>query len=305
MSLNVSALSDFNNEVAGRIVPKMVFEGYTTSILPVQEGIKYQEPLNIFDTTLVIQNGNCVSTASGSFTATQKTITVTPRVSYDGICLDTMNSKYLGISALEIGSYNETFKLAEVYTGQIVNQMKKADDQFLWLSDSGSNGGTAFGSGSSVAAGATLVPAGTGSFNSTNALDVIDAYIAAIDPEIADRDDLTLWLGVSDFRQYIAALRKNNNYYNEANDTAGASVGTLVSRYPFANVKVVGTPGITDGRRCLMPDAYAVVGTDLLSDVENFSLWYDINADQLKHRLKSKLGGAIAFPEYVLTNKVV
>ena len=28
---------------------------------------------------------------------------------------------------------------------------------------------------------------------------------------------------------------------------------------------------------------YAVVGTDLLSDISNFSLWYDINADQLKH----------------------
>lgn len=303
--LNVSALADFNNEVAGRIVPKMIFEGYTTSILPVQEGIKYQEPLNIFDTTLVIQNGNCVSTPSGSFTATQKTITVTDRVSYDGLCLDQLNPKFLGISALEIGSYNETFKLAEVYTSQIVNQMKRSDDNFLWLTASGSAGGTAFGSGSSVAAGATLVPAGTGSFTSTTALDVLDAYIAAIPSDIADREDLTVWMGVSDFRQYVAALRKNNNYYNEANDTAGAASGTFMSNYPFANVKVVGTPGITDGRICLMPDAYAVVGTDLLSDVTNFSLWYDINADQLKHRLKSKLGAAIAFPEWVLTNKAV
>ena len=78
-----------------------------------------------------------------------------------------------------------------------------------------------------------------------------------------------------------------------------------MSQYPFANVKVVGTPGITDGRICLMPDAFAVVGVDSLTDEENFQLWYDVNADQLKHRLKSKLGGAIAFPEYVLTNKAV
>ena len=298
--LNVSALADFNNETAGRIVPKMVFEGYTTSILPIQEGIKYQEPLQIFDTTVTLQSGSCVSTPAGEFAATQKVITVTPRVSYDGLCLDELNTKSLGISQLEQGSYNETFKLAEIYTSQIVNQVKKLNDSFLWDAS-----GTAFGSGSSVAAGATLVPAGTGSFNSSTALDILDEYIAAINPEIADRDDLTIWMGVSDFRQYIAALRKSNNYYDSANDTARAAAGTLMSQYPFANVKVVGTPGITDGRICLMPDAYAVVGVDAIEDVDNFQMWYDVNADQLKHRLKSKLGGAIAFGEFVLTNKAV
>lgn len=300
MGLNVAALNDFNNEVAGRVVPKMVFEGYTTSILPVQEGIKYQEPLNVFDTTVTVQSGSCVSTPAGSFTATQKIITVQDRISYDALCLDNLNPKYLGISSLSQGSYNETFELAGIYTDQVVNQMKKLDDLFLWDA-----AGIAFGSGSSVAAGATLVSAGTGSFNSSTALDIIDEYIAAIDSDISDRDDLTLWMGVSQFRQYIAALRKSNNYYSTASDAERASMGQLMSQYPFANVKVVGTPGITDGRICLMPDAFAVVGTDLMSDVDNFQLWYDINSDQLKHRLKHKLGGAIAFPGYVLTNKAV
>jgi len=51
-----------------------------------------------------------------------------------------------------------------------------------------------------------------------------------------------------------------------------------------------------------MPDAYAVVGTDLMSDETSFQLWYDVNADQLKHRLKSKLGVQVAFPEYIVSN---
>jgi len=298
--LNVSALADFNNETAGRIVPKMVFEGYTTSILPVQEGIKYQEPLQIFDTTVVLQDGNCVSTAAGEFTATQRNITVAPRVSYDGLCLDTLNTKSLGISTLDAGSYNETFKLAEVYSSQIVNQVKKLNDQYLWASGSGT-----FADQTTVAAGAALVSAGTGSFDSTTALDILDAYIAAIPSDISDRSDITIWMGVSEFRQYIAALRKNNNYYEGSVDGANAANGVLTSMYPFANVKVVGTPGITDGRICLMPDAYAVIGTDLLSDVDSFSMWYDVNSDQLKHRLKSKLGSQVAFPEFILTNKAV
>ena len=295
MALNVDALNDFSNETAGRIVPRMVFEGYTTSVLPVQTGIKYQEPLNIFDTTLVVQTGDCVSDKSGSFTATQKNITVTQRTSYDGLCLDTLNPKYLGISSLDAGSYNESFKLAEVYTSQIVNQMKKDDDIFLWND-------TNLGAETTVASGSVLVPAGTGSFNSTTALDILDEYIAAIPADITDRDDLTIWMSTSNFRQYISALRKSNNYYDTANDTDRAERGTLMSQYPFANVKVCGTPGITGGRIVLMPDAYAVVGTDALDDINNYQLWYDMNADELKHRLKHKLGVAVAFPEYVLTN---
>jgi hypothetical protein len=293
MGLNVSALNDFSNETAGKIVPRMVFEGYTTAILPIQTGIKYQEPLNIFDVDLVVQTGDCVSTPSGSFSATQKTITVTQRTSFDGLCLDNLNPKYLGVSALDAGSYSSTFKLAEVYTSQIVNQMKKSDDAFLW---------SELSQLTSVASGSVLVPAGTGSFNSTTALDILDEYIAAIPSDVSDRDDLTVWMSVSNFRQYIAALRKNNNYYADANDTGDAAIGTMMSRYPFANVKVVGTPGISDGTIVLMPDAYAVIGTDTLEDVNNFQLWYDMNADQLKHRLKHKLGVAVAFPEYILTN---
>ena len=297
MALNVDALNDFSNEVAGRVVPKMVFEGYTTSVLPIQTGIKYQEPLNIFDTTLVVQTGDCVSSPSGSFTATQKTITVAQRTSFDGLCLDQLNPKYLGISALDAGSYNETFKLAEVYTSQIVNQMKKEDDLWLWNSDNLSGL-------TSVASGSVLVPEGTGSFTSTTALDILDAYIADIPSDIADRDDLTVWMSVSNFRQYIAALRKTNNYYDGSVDGSRAAQGTLMSQYPFANVKVVGTPGITGGRIVLMPDAYAVIGTDTLEDIDNFQLFYDIREDKLFHRLKHKLGVAVAFPEYILTNNL-
>jgi len=296
MALDVSALNDFNNEVAGKVVPKIVFEGYTTSILPIQEGIKYQEPLNIFEVDLVIQSGDCVSTPSGSFDATQRNITVTQRTSYDGLCLDNLNPKYLGISALDRGSYNETFKLASVYTEQIVNQMKKSDDSFLW---NVTNGLGALTSGST--AGVVVPAAATGSVSSATILGITDALIENLSDDVADRDDLTIWMSVSNFRKFITALRGINNYYFDPSSISNRT-GILQIAYPFQNVKVVGTAGISGDRIALMPDAYAVVGTDLLSDVENFQLWYDINADQLKHRLKSKLGVQVAFPEYIVSN---
>ena len=296
MGLDVSALNDFNNEVAGKVVPKIVFEGYTTSILPIQEGIKYEEPLNIFEVDLQVQSGDCVSTPSGSFDATQRTIQVTQRTSFDGLCLDNLNPKYLGISALDRGSYNETFKLASVYTDQIVNQMKKSDDAFLW---NATNGLGLLTSGSTT--GVVVPNAATGSVSSATILGITDALIENLSDDVADRDDLTIWMSVSNFRKFITALRGINNYYFDPGSISNRT-GILQIAYPFQNVKVVGTSGISTDRIALMPDAYAVVGTDLLSDVDNFSLWFDINADQLKHRLKSKLGVQVAFPEYIVSN---
>ena len=296
MGLDVSALNDFNNEVAGKVVPKIVFEGYTTSILPIQEGIKYEEPLNIFEVDLQVQSGDCVSTPSGSFDATQRTIQVTQRTSYDGLCLDNLNPKYLGISSLDRGSYNETFKLASVYTEQIVNQMKRSDDAFLWNS---TNGLGLLTSGSTT--GVVVPDAATGSVSSGTILGITDALIENLSDEVADRDDLTIWMSVANFRKFITALRGINNYYFDPGSISNRT-GILQIAYPFQNVKVVGTSGISTDRIALMPDAYAVVGTDLLSDVDNFSLWFDINADQLKHRLKSKLGVQVAFPEFIVSN---
>lgn len=296
MALDVSALGDFNNEVAGKVVPKIVFEGYTTSILPIQEGIKFQEPLNIFEVDLQVQSGDCVSTPSGSFDATQRTIQVTQRTSYDGLCLDNLNPKYLGISALDRGSYNETFKLASVYTEQIVNQMKKSDDAFLWNTTDGLGlltSGSTTGVVTPAAANIPVVVA--------DILAIIDELIINLPDDVADRADLTVWMSVASFRKYVTALRTLNNYYFDPGSIENRT-GILQMAYPFQNVKVVGTSGISGERIVLMPDAYAVVGTDLLSDISNFSLWYDINADQLKHRLKSKLGVQVAFPEYIVSN---
>jgi len=295
MGLNVSALDAFNNEVAGRVVPKIVFEGYTTSILPIQEGIKYQEPLNIMEVTLAVQSGSCVSSPDGELTATQRNITVTQRTSYDGLCLDELNSKYLGISALSAGSYNETFALAETYTDMVVNQMKKSDDAFLW--NASNFGGLTSGS----TAGVVVPAAATGSVTSATILGITDALIENLNADVADRDDLTIWMGVGNFRKFVTALRQANNFYFDPGSITNRT-GILQMAYPFQNVKVVGTSGITGDRIALMPDAYAVVGTDLMSDETSFQLWYDVNADQLKHRLKSKLGVQVAFPEYIVSN---
>jgi hypothetical protein len=298
MSLNVSALADFNNQTAGKIIPKIVYTGNTAEYTSVQEGIKFLEPLNLFEVDLYIQEGyGCATTPSGSATFTQRNLQVCGRQSFDALCLKTLDTKYLGITTLEPGSYNTTWKLAETYSELIVNQMKKKNDQFIWQAVSGSD--CMDGLLELTATGSGVVEVATAT---TPSLVNIDAMIAAIPDDVADRDDLTLFMNISNFRTYVANLRSANSYYFDPNSIANRG-GVLDMVYPFQNVRVVGTAGLGSSNRMIIaPAKQIVVGTDLVSDVDNFALWYDINTDSLRHRLSMKLGVQIAYPEFVVSN---
>jgi len=300
MGLNVSALNDFNNELAGELLVKSVYGGSTMEYITVKEGIKYQEPINLFEVDLALQGGTCVSTPSGSAVFSQRNITVCPRTSFDGLCLKDLDKKYLGISSLEPGSYNETWALANAYSGLLVNQFQKANDQFLWSGDQAgcdaSYGLTTIISGST----AGVVTAGTADATLTN----MDAMIAALSSDVADRDDLTFFMSVSKFRQFVSDIRTSNSYYFDPAAISNRG-GILEMAYPFQNIKVVGTVGLQgSGRIVLGPAKQVVAGTDLMSDFSEFQLWYDINSDELKHRISTKLGVNIAYPEFWVSNDV-
>ena len=311
MSLNVQALSDFNNQIAGELIIKMVYAGSTMEYITIQEGVKYQEPINLFEVSLFMQNGTCVSNASGSATFSQRTIEVCPRTSFDALCLKDLDKKYLGISALAPGSYNETFALATQYSELLVNQFQKANDQFLWQQVSGSAssfGGTCAVNGlnriiTSSTSGVVSYPWTTTSASAANILSSMDGMIATSSADVADREDLTFFMSVTNFRNYLTGLRLANNFYFDPSSVTNRG-GLYEMQYPFQpNIKVVGTVGLQGSNRVVLgPAKQIVAGTDLLSDFTEFQLWYDINTDTLRHRISTKLGVNIAYPEFWVSN---
>jgi len=301
MGLDVTALSDFNNEVAGELVAKMVYGGSTMEYITIKEGVKFQEPINLMEVDLQIQSGTCVSTPSGSLDFSQRNITVCPRTSFDGICLKDMDRTYLGISALERGSYNETFALATNYSELLVNQFQKANDSFLWTQTSGSLSCASDGLKQIISGSTTgVVVAGTGDATLAN----LEVMLAALSDDVADRDDLTYFMSVSKFRSLISNIRTQNNFYFDPVSVQNRG-GILEIGMPFQNAKIVGTTGLNGSNRIVLgPAKQIVAGTDLMSDFSEFQLWYDINTDQLKHRISTKLGVNVAYPEFWVSNDV-
>lgn len=303
---DVTALDQFNNELAGEFLVKSVIAGSTAEYVTVKEGIKYKEPLNLQEIDLVIQDGQgCVTTPSGSVTYTQRDIQVCQRSSFDGLCLRDLDSKYIGLLG-PAGSYPETYAFVEEYASQLVANFQKKNDEFIWTATTAA-GDCVDGLNTLLASGSA---AGSPTFvsssvpTSSNIGDQIDAQLEALDVNVQDRDDLTVFISIANFRKYIVWLRNTNNYYFDMNSVENR--GSLMSmKHPFANVTIVGTVGLAGSNRIVMgPARQIVIGTDLISDLDNFQLWYDINGDQLKHRIVTKLGVQVAYPEFWVTNNL-
>ena len=314
MALNVAALADFNNEVAGKIVLDTVYTGNTTEYVSVQEGIKHQEPLNLIAVTPFFQGGDSVSTPSGSATFSQRNITVTKRTAYDQWNLQTLTEKYLGVSALPAGSYEETMTLLNDLTGDLVKKAQQANDVFLWTSVSGSasninsdvvpqaDGFKTLISGSTSGV-VVATGAASASIAASTAYDQLTQMISQVDANILDADDLTFFMGTKVFQRVINGLTTQNLFHFDPTtvERRGGFYEVPLPGYP--NIKIVGVFGLGASERVILgPSSDMVVGTDLVSDTTNFSLWYDINSDTLKYRLRNKLGVQIGHPEYFVSN---
>jgi hypothetical protein len=315
MGLNVSALNDFNNEVAGKVLLQTIYKGNTAEYVSIQEGIKYQEPLNKIAVHPYFQGGDSVTSPSGSAVFTQRNITVTKRTAYDSWNLQTLTQKYLGISALPEGSYEETFSLLNDLTTELVAKAQQENDNFIWNAQSGSvfPGSTVTAEADGfkyLISGSTSnvnVPSGTGAtaITGSTAYDQLTDMISSINADVADAPDLTFFCGISVFQRIINGLTTQNLFHFDPTTVKSRGGYYEVPLPGYPNVVIVGGWGLRNSERVVLgPASDAFVGTDLISDTSNYQLWYDINSDTIKYRLRNKIGTQIGHPKYWVSNDV-
>lgn len=313
MALDVSALNDFNNELAGKLVLDSVYTGNTAEYVSIQEGIKYQEPLNLVSVAPYFQGGNAVSTASGSADFTQRNITVTKRTAYDAWNLQLLTEKYTGKAFLPEGSYEDTMTILTEMSSDLVKKSQQNNDDFLWNAISGSTFANstvtpqADGFKKLISGSTTGVNVATGI--GADAIVAVTAYsqiakmLESVDVNVLDAPDLTIWCGTSVFQRIIHGLTTQNLFHFDPTTVATRGGFYEVPLPGYPNIKIIGTYGLRSSERVIIgPASDMVVGTDLSSDTTNFQMWYDINGDALKYRLRNKLGVQVGHPEYFVSN---
>ena len=313
MALDVTALADFNSQLTGKLVLDTVMTGNTAEYVSIQQNIKYSEPLNLVSVNPYFQGGNAVSTASGSADFTQRNIVVTKRTAFDKWNLQLLTEKYTGKAFLPEGSYEDTMTILTEMSSDLVKKAQQNNDDFIWIAVSGSTfanstvtpdadgfkkliSGSTSGVNVATGIGANVITGST-------AYDQLSKMLESVDVNVLDADDLTVWVGTSVFQRIINGLTTQNlfNFDPTGVERQGSFYSVPMPGYP--NIRIIGTYGLRSSERVIIgPASDMVVGTDLVSDTTNFQMWWDINSDSLKYRLRNKLGVQVGHPEYFVSN---
>ena len=298
---DLSSLSTYTDELGGALLAEAVVQGKTAELVKVQQGVKGTQALNLLSSTLNVQDGSCGWNTSGSTTFTQRDITVCDKKVNESLCPRELNDYWAG-QFLNAGSYNESVPFEEAIASLKVEQIGKYIEEQVWRATTGTSCFNGFATLISTGTTGVVPVVGAVAITSSNALAEVDKLVELVPNEIADRDDIIIWMSMSNYRKYLINLRTTNYYQPFV--TEGDQMSEYITLHPGTNFRVVGTHGINTNGVYLGAAAYMFIGTDLMDDSESLSIFYSKDADEVRVRSNFKIGSQIAYPEYFVTNNL-
>jgi len=309
-SYDLGGLSSYVDALNSDIISEAVLTPVTMEYVNVIPGIKGTQNVNLLNETISVQTGTtCGWSDQGDITFTVAPVTVQALKVNQSLCLQQLNTLWLG-QYLNAGSYNENAPFETAIVDLQTKQIKRYNEDLIWQATSGTNTFSGFKQIFANTAdvvkltGATALCSVTGSSTqekANNVLAQIDNLIAQADRNIYDRDDIVIFMSQSQFKCYLTAIRNVNNFYI---DSAADKLGSVYSVYhPQTNYKVVGVPGLNGSNLIVLgPQQYFLVGVDLTSDEDSFRAWWSQDFQEVRIMAAWKLGTAIAFPQFFVTN---
>ena len=305
MSFSLGTLTAYTDQQRLPLITKAVFSARTAALFTKQVGIKSAAALNLMDTDAALAAGTaCGWTAAGTTTFSQRNITVAPMKVQEALCPRSLEQYWMQ-SQLTQGSTYDGVPFEQAFAEQKALRIAEALENAIW---SGSTLVTGLltilnaASGSTVSGNTAAVSASTG-ITTGNAISIFDNIYTRIPQAILTRNDLVIFCGWDVFRTLIGALKSTASVLYNQVDLQGLADGDII--YPGTNVRVVAVPGLLGYNR--MVCSYLgnfFYGTDLLSDEENFSLWYSQDNDEVRFQAAFKVGVQVAYPDLVVDWKL-
>ena len=305
MAFNVTGLTDYTNEQSTELVVKSLFGGKTAAVLQaagqVQVGIKSAEALNILSSDVFFQADGCGYNASGNTTFTQRNITVGKIKVEETLCPKTLEAKWMQ-TQIAAGS-PEDVPFEEQIGNEKADRIAKLLEVAMWQGDTGTgntnpNTNRFDGFNKVIDDAAASVDGNTTSataITTSNIEGLIDDMYNALPADIADADDLVLFVGIDTFKKYTTALREANLFHYAA-DSAGMEIVI-----PATNMKLIAVGGLNGTDRMFAGRlSNFFVGTDLANEEEDYRFWYSVDNDEVRFRATMKYGVQIAFPDQLV-----
>jgi hypothetical protein len=320
-----SALSDYTVEDKAELKTKSVYGAVSMPLFTIREGIKYSEKLPYITTDPQMQADTGCTTivpSGDGGTFGQITLTVDGIKFEDGWCFKDLETKYTQ-KYLRKGAKHDEGSATELlntiqddYAARIAKKMEMA----VWQSSKTQN---TFNTNLKQFNGfiQTLTTAGGfvnqqtfagtayTSITTSNILTILDNQWLAVPADLRRSEDLTTAMGDDTFDKLIIAL-KNANQYHFTATTADAKKREII--YPGTTMRIVAVPGLNADNDSRLPAAFKnriltfeksnfVVGTDMISDMEDWETWYEKKDDKLYTRNRFKMTTGIHFTDRVVS----
>lgn len=318
MAYNVSALTDYTIENEELLVMKSLFGSKTQQLIQkegnVMTGVKSSEKINILDTDATFQTGGtCGFLSSGSTTFTQRTVTVGKIKVNESLCPKALEAKYTQ-KALQLGSKYESIPFEQDYTDHKAGKISEQLEVGFWQGDTTSVNANLNkfdgliklidAAAASANGNPTAITTGTG-ITTSNVKGIVAGMWLAMPANIQGKDDLRIFCGWDTFNKYIAAFTDANLYHfapkgSEVMNEAGEVmiIGT--------NYKLTAVHGLDGTNRLFairMSNIY--LGTDLENEEERWEIFFAKEADEIRFVAEFKDGINVAFPDEIVSFKLV
>jgi hypothetical protein len=301
MAYSFAGLTSYTDQERLPLITKAVFSARSASLFTKQVGIKFAAALNLMDTDALIQGGDtCGYESSGTTAFTQRNITVGRMKVQETLCPRSLEQYWMQ-TQLTAGSTYDGVPFEQAFSEQKALRIAEALENAIWKGNayfSGVNQLLNAASGSTISGNTGAVSASVG-IVTNNAIAIFDGIYNQIPQAILTRNDLVIFCGWDNFRTLLGAFKASTAVMYNQVDLAGLADGDIM--YPGTNVRVIAVPGLTGTNRIV--SSYLgnfFYGTDLLSDEEQFSIWFSKDNDQVRFQASFKAGVQIAYPDLVV-----
>ena len=280
MAFDVSALSAYIEDQDFPLIAQMQATGGLAEVANIQTGIKGSSNLQFLDTNVTFGSDSCTRTASGATVFSQRTIVVGAIAVSEDLCVKDLNGYWAQVLVKKgaAGEEELPMEIEAVYMAKKMNAMANA----LTLSDvqgdtlSGTNNLSYYDGLLKIVDAGAPIDGNTGAvtvattISTSNVLDILDGMWESIPDNIADAEDLSLWIPTSVYKKYVIALKNANLFHYSAEGEQVKLYGTNV-----ALRSSVGFPGAAGSERMILTrDSNITIGMD-----------GDADEDQMKVRL--------------------
>jgi hypothetical protein len=306
MAFTFAGLTSYTDQERLPLITKAVFSARSAALFTKQVGIKFAAALNLMDTDALIQGGDlCGYTTSGTTAFTQRNITVGRMKVQETLCPRSLEQYWMQ-TQLTAGSTYDGVPFEQAFSEQKALRIAEALENAIWKGNayfSGVNQLLTAASGSTISGNTGAVSASVG-ITATNVVGIFDNIYNQIPQAILTKTDLVIFCGWDNYRTLVQAFKQGNTtgglavLYNQV-DLASLANGEFM--YPGTNVRVIAVPGLTGTNRIV--SSYLgnlFYGTDLLSDEEQFSIWFSKDNDEVRFQAAFKAGVQIAYPDLVV-----